>query len=159
MEQRPMQGWAAAQVAGAFLPPNKGHQLPLRQWASSVPLQRPGPQLPRGGSGVGLDGQWGKDTRDCDSRQRDQGGMVVWPDARPSSGHGPHGSSMQVAAKLSNCSSLMAWPKRTAASWMSLQAPCSPLTAAPATPSISRGSLPGAYMAVCAGVPGNQLWE
>ena len=33
---------------------------------------------PRGGSGVGLECQQGKDTRDCDSKQRSRGGLEVW---------------------------------------------------------------------------------
>ena len=34
-------------------------ELPLQDWQSSLPLQRPGPQPPRGDRGVGLGGQWG----------------------------------------------------------------------------------------------------
>ena len=79
MKQRHVQDWAAAHVAGKSQQSLRWCQLPLGCSQSSVPLQQSGPQPPRGGSGVGLGGQRGKDTRDCGARQQHQGSLEVWP--------------------------------------------------------------------------------
>ena len=79
VEQQHVQDWAAALVAGNHQQSHVGQQLPQRHWQGSLPLQQSGSQPPRGGSRVGLGGQWGKYTRDCESKQQYQSRPEVQP--------------------------------------------------------------------------------
>ena len=79
MEQWHVQGRAAALMAGNSQQSFQRQLLPLQHWQSCLPLQRPGSQPPRGGSRVGLGGQWGEDTRGCGSKQQYQSSLEVWP--------------------------------------------------------------------------------
>ena len=78
VEERHLQGWAATQMASVHFSSHIWRQMPLRFWQSSLPMQQPGLQPPRGGSKVGLGGQRESDTRDCGGRQPHQGNMEVW---------------------------------------------------------------------------------
>ena len=77
MEQWHVQDRAAAQVAGKSLQSLHRRELPQRCWQSDMPLQQCGPQPPRGGGGLGLENQWGKDTGECGSRQLHEGSLEV----------------------------------------------------------------------------------
>ena len=74
-----MQNRSAAQLAGNGRQSLPRQGLPLRQWQSSLPLQRLGSQLPTGGSDMGLGGQWEKDTKGRHCKQQFQSSLEVWP--------------------------------------------------------------------------------
>ena len=53
-----VQKWRTSPMACIRLQQDPGPRMPLLPWPPGVPLQQPGPQLPRGGGRVGRRGQW-----------------------------------------------------------------------------------------------------